>query len=132
MYTKTRMLVLSLLAAVGVSSVALADTAVNVKSETVRYDDLRLISPVGASVLYARLRSAAERVCGGPALPGQIAEQHRYRACVDEALAKAVTDVNHPVLNQYAALRRSTPAAAPTNVAESASTASVSIVAKAK
>lgn len=109
MRSKTRMLLLSILACT-TSSLAMADGSVNVKSETVRYDDLRLISNVGASVLYARLRKAAEHVCGSPIDAAQLPQQRGFRACVDDALAKAVVDVNHPVLTQYAAIRRNSSA----------------------
>jgi UrcA family protein len=90
------------------SSLASADTVVNVKSETVRYDDLRLISAVGAAVLYGRLRGAAERACG--ALDGKTPQlASRYRACVDDAVSKAVADVNEPVLTKYFESKRSAP-----------------------
>jgi len=125
MRTKIRLLLLSILAT-SASPFAMADATLNVKSEVVRYDDVRLISPVGAAVLYGRLRAAAERACGGPfdALP--IAQQKRYRACVDETLSKAVSDVNHPILSQYAETRRG--AAAPAAI----STPSATAVAKAR
>lgn len=115
MRSKTHMLLLSILA-VTASSLAMADTSVNVKTETVRYDDLRLISTVGAAVLYGRLKGAAERVCGGPMESAQIAEQKRYRTCVDDALTKAVADVNHPLLTQFFELKRSKSVPASTEV----------------
>src|SRR5689334_24633133 len=81
-------------------SFALADSVVTVKSETVRYDDVRLISAVGAAVLYGRVRHAAERACGS--LDGKTPQlASRYRACVDDAVAKAVAEVNEPVLTKY-------------------------------
>jgi len=86
--------------AVVASSVAMADPLVTVKSEVVHYGDLRLISAVGAAVLYGRLRGAAERACG--ALDGrQPSQAARYRVCVDDAVAKAVAEVNEPVLTTY-------------------------------
>ncbi len=102
------MLLLSIVA-VTASSLAMADALVNVKSEVVRYDDIRLISAVGAAVLYGRLHGAAERVCGGPIDSLQIVRQRRYRACVDDALSKAVADVNSPVLGKYFESRRGAP-----------------------
>jgi UrcA family protein len=106
MRTPTRMLLLSLLCSTA-SSLAMADALVNVKSEVVRYDDIRLISTVGAAVLYARLHGAAERACGGPlAGPPQLATQQRYRSCMQDALTKAVDEVNHPILTQYAESKR--------------------------
>jgi UrcA family protein len=107
MSSKIRSLLLSALALVA-SSFAMADTVVNVKSETVRYDDLRLISAVGAAVLYSRLRHAAERAC--TSLDGKTPQlSSRYRACVDDAVSKAVADVNEPVLTKYYETKRNSP-----------------------
>jgi UrcA family protein len=86
-------------------SIAMADTTITVKTEVVRYDDLRLISAVGAAVLYGRLRGAAERACG-PLDGRSAAPAARYRACVDEAIAKAVAEVNEPVLSRYVESKR--------------------------
>jgi UrcA family protein len=106
---KIRMLLLSMLAA-SVSSLAMADGQVTVKSEVVRYDDLRLISAVGAAVLYGRLRGAADRACGRP-LDNSLTMQARHRACVDDAVAKAVAEVNQPILTQYFETKRNAAAA---------------------
>lgn len=107
MSSKIRTLFFSLLASVA-SSFAMADTVVTVKSETVRYDDVRLISAVGAAVLYGRLRGAAERACSS--LDGKTAQlSSRYRACVDDAVSKAVADVNEPLLTKYYESKRSAP-----------------------
>lgn len=108
-------LVLSTVAALATSWAAAADVTVvasqvNVKSEVVRYDDLRLISAVGAAVLYGRLRAAAERSCGVPPDNRQIAMEAKYRACVDDAISKAVVQVNAPVLTQFHATKRGAPA----------------------
>jgi UrcA family protein len=90
------------------SSFAMADTVVTVKSETVRYDDLRLISAVGAAVLYGRLRGAAERACSS--LDGKTPQlSSRYRACVDDTVAKAVAEVNEPVLTKFYESKRAAP-----------------------
>jgi len=94
------MLLLSILA-ICCSSLAMADPEVNVKTETVRYGDVRLISAVGAAVLYSRLRSAGERACGGPLDTVPLQQRQRFKACVDEAVAKAVGDVNNPMLTWY-------------------------------
>ncbi len=71
------------------------------KTETVRYGDIRLISAVGAAVLYGRLQSAAERACGGPLETVPLAQRQRFKVCVDDAVAKAVSDVNNPMLTWY-------------------------------
>jgi UrcA family protein len=107
MRSTIRTLFFSVLALVA-SSFAMADTVVTVKSETVRYDDLRLISAVGAAVLYGRLHHAAERACAP--LDGKTAQlTSRYRACVDESISKAVADVNEPVLTKYYESKRNAP-----------------------
>jgi UrcA family protein len=107
MRSTIRTIFLFIFAAVA-SSVAMADSLVTVKSEVVHYGDLRLISAVGAAVLYGRLRGAAERACS-PLDGRQPSQAGRYRACVDEAMAKAVADVNEPVLTAYYESKRSAP-----------------------
>jgi UrcA family protein len=115
-----RMFLLSVFAVVAVSPAIAADTAVvNVKTEVVRFDDLRLISTVGAAVLYARIETAADRACGGPSDNLQLAAQKRYRSCMNEAVSKAVSDVNHPILNQYyESKRRNRSTTPPSSVAK--------------
>jgi UrcA family protein len=100
MRSKIQMLLLSTLVVVA-SPFASADTAVTVKSEVVRYDDVRIISAVGAAVLYGRIHTAAERACGGPVDSLQLAQKTRHKACVEEAVAKAVADVNNSMLTWY-------------------------------
>jgi UrcA family protein len=100
MKSKIHMLLLSILA-MGSSLAIAADPVVTVKTETVRYDDIRLISAVGAAVLYGRLQSAAERACGGPLETVPLAQRQRFKVCVDDAVAKAVADVNNPMLTWY-------------------------------
>jgi UrcA family protein len=101
MRSKIHMLLLSLLALCGSSLAMATDPVVTVKTETVRYDDIRLISAVGAAVLYGRLQSAAERACGGPLETVPLVQRQRFKVCVDEAVAKAVADVNNPMLTWY-------------------------------
>ncbi len=117
------MLLVSALA-VAASSLATADALVNVKSETVRYDDLRLTSQVGVAVLYGRLRGAAERACA-PLESEQLPAKARYRACFDGALAKAVASVNHPGLTEYYEAKRAV-------TVPSAPIPSITVVAKAR
>jgi UrcA family protein len=86
MRSKIHMLLLSLVAVAG-SSLAMADApVVTVKTETVKYDDIRLISAVGAAVLYGRLNGAAERACGGPIETVPLQQRVRFKQCVDEAV----------------------------------------------
>ena len=100
MKSKIHMLLLSCVAVLG-SSYAMAGDEVVVKTETVKYGDIRLISAVGAAVLYGRLASAAERACGGPLETVPLVQRQRFKQCVDDAVAKAVADVNNPMLSWY-------------------------------
>jgi UrcA family protein len=64
---------------------------------TVRFGDLDLSNPQGATALYGRIRLAAEQVCS-PFDGRDIASKIRMEACVHRALADAVTTVNRPAL----------------------------------
>lgn len=114
MKSKIHMLLLSCVAVLG-SSLAMAGDEVVVKTETVKYGDIRLISAVGAAVLYGRLASAAERACGGPLETVPLVQRQRFKQCVDDAVAKAVADVNNPMLSWYRDSKRG-------NTSENAST----------
>jgi UrcA family protein len=100
MRSKTGVLLLSSLATIA-SAHAFADNSVTVQTEIVKYDDVRLISAVGAAVLYGRIRNAAEKACGAPQNKKPIEQEARFRQCVDDAVAKAVVQVNEPVLTWY-------------------------------
>jgi UrcA family protein len=64
---------------------------------TVSYADLNLSNTAGAAALYARIKSAARVVCE-PQLNRELAMNTNYKRCVDEAIGRAVADVNAPVL----------------------------------
>ncbi len=70
--------------------VAHADEAPQVH---VRYADLNLATGAGATVLYQRIRRAANDVCGG--LDSRdLTAKAAARACVDNAIKQAVAEVN--------------------------------------
>ena len=62
----------------------------------VRYADLDLTRPAGAATLYSRLRAAARDVCD-PVNPRDRTSGN----CAEAAMARAVADVNAPVLTDY-------------------------------
>jgi UrcA family protein len=71
-----------------------------VPARTVKFADLNLTRNEGAAVLYARISAAAREVC----LPASTwVPQLLFRAyrCREEAIARAVADVNAPVLTSY-------------------------------
>jgi UrcA family protein len=67
---------------------------------TVRFADLDINHPAGAAVLYQRIRAAAREVCR-PTSERDLAVAELTRSCVQDAIARAVTEVNAPKLSQY-------------------------------
>jgi UrcA family protein len=84
------------LACVLVASNALADE--QVRSETVKFQDLNVGSPAGVESLYSRIHAAARRVC---TQPGGWQAQLGASACVKDSEAKAIAKVNLPLLTAY-------------------------------
>lgn len=63
----------------------------------VKFGDLAVSTPLGATALYARLRVAAEQVC--PPVRGRdLASKARANACVRKAIKDAVTSIDQPAL----------------------------------
>ena len=93
--------------AVGLASVAHAVTPADAPSVTVRFGDLNLASAKGVDTLHARINAAAHQVCGSSGvdhrdLPAYASE----RACVSQAIANALRDVNDTRLASSRAARR--------------------------
>ena len=81
---------------IAASSAANAGT-LDVRTKTVRYDDLDLAKPAGAQALYSRIRVAAREVC--ESLPGVVwSEAAAEHACIEKAIDGAVEKVNSPGL----------------------------------
>jgi UrcA family protein len=72
---------------------------------TVRYADLNISQPAGATVLYHRIQTAAREVCPSY-LIGAIGATQEQRACFKKAVDDAVNSVHSPALS---ALNQSTP-----------------------
>jgi len=91
-------------AMLAVSTIMLADDATQAAEggdsppqQVVRFGDLNLTSSEGVSVLYRRIHSAANEVCGG-ADTRELARVAATKACVDSAISQAVAAVNNPLL----------------------------------
>jgi UrcA family protein len=90
-------------AVLAVSSIALSRNSPEQKTldpaVVVRFDDLNVDNPRGARKLYARIQTAATKVCGGPAsnfwYPGQ---RRAYQTCYKSSIDTAVAKVNRPML----------------------------------
>jgi len=97
----TKHITVAAVAAVCLSAVAgvgVADEAtVDVPARTVHYADLDLGTKAGATTLYARIREAAEQVCGDGD-SRELARVVAAKACVDRAIAASVHTVNNPGL----------------------------------
>jgi len=72
----------------GLPAVGAAGDPSSVRTVTVGYSDLSVSSPEGAASLYRRIVWAARQVCEAP----------DSRACVNKAIADAVTKVGQPEL----------------------------------
>jgi UrcA family protein len=70
----------------------------------VRYPDLDLSKMEGATALYSRISHAARIVCQ-PLESRQMDIATKHSACLQQAVAKAVADVNSPLVSQYHELR---------------------------
>ena len=78
-----------------------APTAGDVSQITVHFGDLNIDRTAGATVLYRRIRHAAERACGDPQLPGSHVVSLDWRRCVAQAIDQAVVSVDRPALTAY-------------------------------
>jgi UrcA family protein len=93
----------TVIGAIGSAHAASADAS----ALTVRYSDLNLSTQQGARVLYGRIVAAASRVCAGGNML-DLDAMATARVCREEAIAKAVRDVNSPMLASEHAKRRGT------------------------
>jgi UrcA family protein len=75
------------------TAIAGVESSIVPPSVTVKYADLDVHSDQGASMLYARLRSASRQVCAN--FEGRTLRQRTaLKNCFQQALAKAVTNLN--------------------------------------
>jgi len=80
----------------GLPAVGAAGDPSSVRTVTVGYSDLSVSSPEGAASLYRRIVWAARQVCEAP--DDTLASREDSRACVNKAIADAVTKVGQPEL----------------------------------
>ena len=69
-------------------------------TKIVNYSDLNLNGASGARTLYGRLRMAATQVCA-PFTGGTLKDKTNWRECFDPALARAVAEIDAPMLTAY-------------------------------
>jgi UrcA family protein len=81
----------------GAASIA-AETS-DVPQVLVKFGDLNLSNPQGATTLYSRIAAAANTVCKPFDINSRdLGSRARLDACVHTAIANAVTKVDHPGL----------------------------------
>ena len=81
-----------------VTIVAHADEAAGgVPARTVHYSDLNINTEAGATRLYARIRNAAQQVCGDVD-SRRLEVAAAAKACVNRAIYSSVRSVNSPKL----------------------------------
>ena len=80
-------------------------TAKNVQREVVSYADLNLESAADAAILHKRILSAARRVCGVYTSPIPLDFSSPLRACAADATARALAEVNAPLLSRNIVVR---------------------------
>ncbi len=69
------------------------------RARTVSYADLDLGAPSGAHALLVRINGAATQVCSpDPAPHGDLRDNADHRNCMNDAVARAVGDVDTPSL----------------------------------
>ena len=90
------------------ATAAQADTVVissDVPAVSVSYSDLNLATEQGAVALYKRIVTAARQVCPADVGPNlRLISQTRH--CVNEAVARAVSDIPSPKLAELQMLAR--------------------------
>ena len=74
-------------------------------SVRVSYADLDLSEAGGAQTLYARIKSAAREACGPEPAVLDLRDAAGYKACYEQAVAKAVNRVGSDQLNALHAAR---------------------------
>ena len=72
----------------------------DVPAKEINYSDLNLQKSADVGRLYGRIKVAASSVCRSLAGP-DVARTAHFNRCVDEAVARAVADVDSPLLTEH-------------------------------
>ena len=71
----------------------------DVRTQIVKFADLDLTRPAGAQTLYHRIQGAARTVCEVD--DGADLDRAPYQQCVSAAIARAVVNIDAPLLTEY-------------------------------
>lgn len=83
-------------------------TAQNVQQQVVSYADLNLENAADAAILHKRIQSAARKVCGVYRSPIPLDFSSPLRACAADATARALAEVNAPLMSRNIVVRNIT------------------------
>jgi UrcA family protein len=75
-----------------------AERAPEAPKYVVHYSDLDLATKAGAQALYWRIKWAAEDLCADPRGADSVVRVHK---CIDQAVSRAVAEVNSPLVVGY-------------------------------
>jgi UrcA family protein len=96
------LLLSTLMGALGaIDMAAAAEPTPEIATRRINYSDLDLSRTAGAAALYRRIKSAARQVCDPMDSRAFGISYTAMHACVQQAIARAVADVNAPVLTSY-------------------------------
>jgi UrcA family protein len=101
---------LAVVTSAGIPSLAQALAPSDVRSKTVRFDDLNLATQSGVQALYLRILHAVRDVCGPAEFPGSRAAAAVWTDCVSTSVHQAILKINQPPLTVYYADRLRSPA----------------------
>ena len=71
----------------------------------VRFADLKVNTPDGVVAVYNRIERAARQVCGTDDLSGLRLMSDDWQSCVSSSIARAIREVNAPLLSAYSTER---------------------------
>lgn len=80
-------------------------TTKNVYRQVVSYADLNLENAADAATLHKRILTAARKVCGVYTSPVPLELASPLRACAADATARAIAEVNAPLLTRNIVVR---------------------------
>lgn len=87
------------LAAPALGIAAPAQSAADVQTISVSYGDINISTPAGHAVLVARVKQAAESICGQrPVTLLDVAANQRFNACMSKAVNAAMAKVPAPAM----------------------------------
>jgi len=72
----------------------------DVRTESVKFEDLNLQSDAGVAALYQRIHAAARRVCDQPGEAG-LSASYAIQSCEEKAESRAIMKVNLPALSAF-------------------------------